>query len=299
MLKKFLALAVTVALSGCLEHSPKIHPCVDAGNAYRLAGRLVEFGQRIAGSEENARQAKFIANTAKAYGATVKINEFSQQTIRGRIKFTNIEAELTGTSKDFIVIGSHFDLKNLPGIKFDGANDGASSTGLLLEMIRAVKSSGQQLPLSLRFVFFDGEECISNYDVNDGLYGSKHYVAELAAHDELKHCRAALVLDMVGDMNLNITVPVNSDENLIAKLFKAANDLGYASNIERYQQTIIDDHEPFLKAGIPAINIIDFDFGPANSYWHTSEDRMENISASSLETIGNIVLKMIWDGFFQ
>ncbi|MFA7230609.1 MAG: M28 family peptidase [Victivallaceae bacterium] len=299
MLKKILLLIVTVALSGCLKHAPKTSPCVNADNAYRLTSRLVDFGQRIAGSEENTKQAEFIANTAKSYGATVKITDFSQQTIRGRITFTNIEAELPGVSKDFIVIGSHFDLKNLPGIKFDGANDGASSTGLLLEMIRAVKSSGQTLPLSLRFVFFDGEECISNYDANDGLYGSKHYVAELATRDELKYCRAALILDMIGDSNLNITIPVNSDEHLIAELFKAANNLGYAKNIERHQQTIIDDHEPFTKANIPAIDIIDFDFGPANSYWHTSEDRMANISASSLEIVGNIVLKMIWDGFFQ
>ena len=134
-------------------------PDFDEQNALRLLIKLVSFGPRSSGTAANLRQAEFIAATAEKYGAVTTRGKFKCMTEEGLLQFVNIEAVIPGRRKDFVIIGSHFDTKKLPAcVKFEGANDGASSTALLLELIRTIKNSGIQSEYTLKFVFFDGEE---------------------------------------------------------------------------------------------------------------------------------------------
>ena len=186
-----------------------IVPEFDEQNAMRLLTKLVAFGPRSAGTAANLRQAEFIAESARKYGALTKSIRFKQRTTEGLLDFVNIEAVIPGRCKEFIIIGSHFDTKKMPGgIKFEGANDGASSTALLLELIKTIKNSGAKLEYTLKFVFFDGEECFNEYGNNDGLFGSKHYANQMKEQNLLSQCRALILLDMVGDKDLNITLPL-------------------------------------------------------------------------------------------
>ncbi|MDD5598650.1 MAG: M28 family metallopeptidase [Victivallaceae bacterium] len=270
-------------------------PVFDERNAWRLTGELVAFGPRSSGSDANLKQAEFIAKTAESYGALISRQEFRRTTPAGPIRFVNVEAVIPGKRSDFIIVGSHFDTKKLPpGIKFEGANDGASSTAVLLELIRAVKHSGVKPEYTLKFVFFDGEECFNEYTDNDGLFGSRYYARQLSLRNEVRQCRAVIILDMVGDRDLNITLPLNSDKQLCGLLFEAAAEAGHRKYFDYFSGELLDDHIPFKKLGIPVMDIIDFEFGPGNSFWHTSEDRLSNMSAESLKIVGQTVLRLVF-----
>ena len=290
-----LSLSLTLLLSaGCSKKEIKV-PDFDQHNAMMLLKKLVAFGPRSSGTAANLKQAEFIAATAEKYGADVVRQKFEQQTELGKLKFFNVEATIQGQRDDFVIIGSHFDTKKLsPDIKFEGANDGASSTATLLEMIRTIKKSGEKPEYTLKFVFFDGEECISDYTPNDGLFGSKYYARQLKKQKLVKECRAVIILDMIGDKDLKITLPADSNEDLRKMLLTAAKSIGNEKFFSDFHSPILDDHTPFKRLGIPAIDIIDFEFGPGNSFWHTSEDNIQNISANSLKIVGQTVLNMLF-----
>ena len=276
-----------------------IVPKFDEQNSMRLLTKLVSFGPRSAGTAANLRQAEFIAETARGYGAITNSIKFKQATTEGLFNFVNIEVVIPGRRKEFIIIGSHFDTKKMPvGIKFEGANDGASSTAILLEMIRTIKASEAKPEYTLKFVFFDGEECFNEYGSNDGLFGSKHYAKQMKGKNLLSQCRALILLDMVGDRDLNITLPLDSDKELSEMLFKAAARTDNSKYFDYLPTSLIDDHVPFKKMGIPVIDIIDFNFGPANSFWHSSEDNIKNISSKSLKIIGETTLNLLFLGNF-
>jgi glutaminyl-peptide cyclotransferase len=275
-------------------------PEFDGLNAMVLLKELVSFGPRSSGTEANRRQAEFIADTARKYGAEVLTQEFEQLTVKGKLRFTNVEAVLRGNKSDFIIIGSHFDSKEMPpGIEFQAANDGASSTAVLLEMIKAVTASKETPEYTLKFVFFDGEECINKYGPNDGLFGSRYYAEKMKAERLVEKCRAVIVLDMVGDKELGITLPKNSDSGLLKQLLAAADKMGNSEYFGVFHSDILDDHVPFMDMGIPAIDIIDFDFGPGNSFWHTSEDNIGNVSSKSLGIVGQTTLNLLFNGDFS
>jgi len=271
----------------------------DEQNAMSLLAKLVSFGPRSAGSAANLRQADFIADTVRKYGAQTRRIKFKRLTTQGLLDLVNIEAVIPGSRQDFIIIGSHFDTKKMPeGIKFEGANDGASSTAVLLEMIRAIKKSGVRPEYTLKFVFFDGEECFNEYGRNDGLLGSRHYADELKMQNLISKCRAVIILDMVGDKDLSVTLPADSDKRLSEMLLKAAAETGNRQYFDYLPSKLLDDHTPFKEMGIPVIDIIDFKFGPGNSFWHSSEDNIKNISAKSLKIIGQSTLNMLFRGDF-
>ncbi len=283
----------------CCAPEKTVVPEFDEQNAMHLLKRLVAFGPRSTGTAANLRQAEFIADTARKYGAETRSIKFKLLTTEGNLDLVNIEVVIPGQREDFIIIGSHFDTKKMPkGIKFEGANDGASSTAALLEMIRTISQAGARPEYTLKFVFFDGEECFNEYGNNDGLFGSKHYAKQLQAHNLVSKCRAVIVLDMVGDKDLNITLPVDSDERLSEMLLKAAARTGNSQYFGYLPSKLLDDHTPFKEMGIPAIDIIDFKFGPGNSFWHSSEDNIENISAKSLKIIGQTTLNLLFRGEF-
>jgi glutaminyl-peptide cyclotransferase len=293
-IKIFCLLVFFNLFSGCSQQEPA--PQTDSGNAMKLVDSLVAFGQRYAGSQANKRQAEFIVKTLHDYGCVPKVQVFTKSTVIGKVTFRNIEAVITGKEERFVIIGSHYDTKMLDKkTRFEGANDGASSTALLLEMIRSIKLSGKIPPVTIKFVFFDGEECFNEYSDTEGLYGSRFYAENLRMQGEIERCSAVIILDMIGDKDLNIAIPSDSDTKLASSLFAAAERLGFRSKFDYYKSPILDDHVPFQKLGIPSIDIIDFEFGPGNCYWHTSEDNRTNISEKSMKIVGDTVLEMVWN----
>jgi len=270
-------------------------PQVDPITAYRYTLEIANAGERPSGSPVLAQQADFIAATAKQFGATTRINDFEDDTPLGKMRFRNVIAEVPGrNTSQFVLIGCHYDTKKMfSHIHFVGANDGASGVGALLAMIKA--AAKKKPPLTLRFVFFDGEESLYEYDHGDGLFGSRHDAAALEKSGELKQCRAMILLDMIGDRDLDITLPQGTDPDLAQRCFAAASKLGMtAKQVKWFKDDITDDHTPFKERGIPTIDLIDFDYGPNNSWWHTSEDTIDKIAPESLAAAADLGLAIAY-----
>jgi glutaminyl-peptide cyclotransferase len=166
---------------------------------------------------------------------------------------------------------------------------------LLLELARLC-ATGPTLDPDILFAFFDGEECLVNYGPNDGLHGSRRLAGRLKAAGTVRNTRAFILLDMVGDQKLTITVPRNSSPPLVAAAFAAAAVGGARNRFRLAPGGVLDDHVPFLEIGIPAIDIIDFEYGAAargNEYWHTPQDTLDKLSAESLAIVGRVVVQMV------
>lgn len=272
----------------------------DAARAFEYVRRQVEFGARPAGSKELAQTREFIVGEMRAANLKVSLDEFTAQTPVGERRMANITAELAGESADFIIISSHYDTKLFKDQKFVGANDGASSTAVVMELARTLAASGKKPRFTYRFVFFDGEEAFcSGWDecrrpagagkpeMIDNTYGSRRYVAQLIQNNEVKQARAMILLDLVGYSNLVFAREVVSTPWLTDTIWTAARELGHGKVFVEAQQTVDDDHTPFIRANIDAVDIIQLDSYP---HWHTAQDTLDKISARSLQTVGDVVL---------
>ena len=293
ILRNIIVLPFLLCLCGCPEQSPFLHP--DGDYAYRKACELSQIVPRHSGSEGAKRAAELIARTAGGLpGFRVSTDLFEERTPEGMVTFRNVSAVLPGKSRDFIVIGAHYDAKKMASVPdFQGANDGGSGVGALLAVMKALSDSGTKPPMELRFVFFDGEEAQIFYTDYDGLHGSRRYVSELRRNGELGQCRAMLLLDMVGDHDLKLRLPPDTDPILQNKIVRSAHELGYDAHLLLNGPQMLDDHTPFMRAGIPAADLIDFEYGPRNLYWHTAGDTIDKLSAKSLGISAAIALKTI------
>jgi hypothetical protein len=278
------------------QASTPVRLMIDGERAFEHVRKQVEIGPRPAGSAELARARDYITSELKSYGLNVTLDEFTAKTPVGDRKMVNVTAELPSESSDVIIMSSHYDTKPFKEFRFVGANDGGSSTGTLLEMARALASSGQKPRLTYWFVFFDGEEAFckewedcKNPDGPDNTYGSRHYVKQLKEKNELKRVRAMILLDMMGYKNLRL----GRDEEmstrwLIDEVWQTASKLGYGAQfVDELEGVGGDDHEPFLKEGIESLDIIQLS---SYEYWHEPEDTLDKISPQSLKTVGDVVL---------
>jgi glutaminyl-peptide cyclotransferase len=283
-------LALLLSACGNEAGSP---PAPDAETAIAFAQGFVRRAPASAGTPEAAEMAKWIVSEAeKNPAARVSVMEFSDMTPAGPKVFRNVVAEIPGKKKDFVIVGAHYDTKHFDSFAFIGANDGASGVAALLSMIRAL--DGVVPPLGLRFIFFDGEEALFRYSSGDGLHGSRHAAEVWAADRSLERCRAMILLDMVGDRELCLTLPADTPPELRRLAGESAEAAGKASCISDYPHEMIDDHVPFRDRGVPAIDLIDFQYGPGNSFWHTPQDTLENISGESIAAAARIAMTMIW-----
>lgn len=256
---------------------------------------LVEVGPRDAGTPGAATAAEHLAARLREAGVETDLDTFTEDTSLGTTTFHNVIGTVPGSGPDIVIVGSHFDTKSGMPDGFEGANDSASSSGALVELARVVSAHAEEtpLPFEVRFAFFDGEECRVAYGPRDGFHGSRRCARRLVESGEASRVKGVLVLDMIGDRDLNLTLPRNADPQLLATVFAAARDEGMRSSVALAPFAIGDDHVPFLEEGIPAVDIIDFEFGSApglNDYWHTGEDTMDKISAESLESVGRLTL---------
>jgi glutaminyl-peptide cyclotransferase len=292
---------LVILLSSCRKDvvvSPPVllDPSAVSGERAMVEVRgLVELGPRDSGTEGVERAAAYIAGKLDDAGLIAEIDEFVSETPNGSTTFHNITTTIDGESDAMVILLSHYDTKSGISDKFVGANDSGSSTGLLIEMMRALKSS-KSCPLTVMGAFVDGEECMVEYGANDGLYGSRRLASKLSESGLASKVKAVIVLDMMGDRDLTITVPRNSSRELVKQAFKAAADEGIREKFILGKGGITDDHVPFLKKGMKAIDLIDFQYGSApglNDYWHTEQDTVDKLSADSLQAVGRVAIRMI------
>ncbi|HVG17764.1 MAG TPA: M28 family peptidase [Blastocatellia bacterium] len=268
----------------------------DAARAYEHVRRMVEIGPRPAGSEGIKKAQEYIIKELKSYGLKVTEDNFVATTPRGPVAMKNIIAELTGEKPGALLIAGHYDTKLQEG--FVGANDGGSSTAAVLEMARALAKSGPEY--TLWFVLFDGEEAVVEWGAMNGMdntYGSRHMVSKLKADGALDRVKAMILVDMIGDKNLNLKREGESTEWLVNLMWATARKAGHDANYMLEEQYISDDHIPFKGAGIPVIDFIDFDYGPDHSYWHTSQDTLDKISGESMKAVGDVIIAALPDLF--
>jgi Zn-dependent M28 family amino/carboxypeptidase len=253
--------------------------------------RATGFGERPPGSEALQRLRTWINAQLSPLGCQVIPDSFSAETPDGKREMTNIIFKFPGTSGKAVVISGHYDTLYKPMLHFVGANDAGSSTGFLVEMARVL--SRTKHPDDIYIVFFDGEEAIRQWTETDSLYGSRHLTAKWGADGTLARIKALINVDMIGDASLGILNDENSSQSLRTMMWQAADKLGDAQYFLHERAGIDDDHIPFVQAGVNALDIIDFNYGPQNSYWHTAADTMDKLSAHSLQVVGDVVLEMI------
>ena len=280
---------ICLALTGC-KKSP-----FDGAKALAETEELVKISPRDAGGGGARRASVLLESKLKAIGLKTTIDTFSEETPNGKMFFNNVLGRLPGKTNRLIILASHFDTKSGISKDFQGANDSGSSSGVLLELARVLKERG---PFETEFMiaFLDGEECRKEYGPHDGLHGSRQLAQQIYEAGGAKLVEAVIVLDMIGDKNLNISVPRNSSRELVKELFYAAHELGVRPQFGLGPGSILDDHVPFQIAGMPVVDVIDFDYGSApglNDYWHTTNDTLDKLSVKSMQTVGDVVLKMV------
>lgn len=268
----------------------------DARLAFSAAAELVrECSPRDAGTPAGRRAAELIRRQLDRQGVKAELDSFQARSCGELRSYANVVAEFPGsrTNAPWVVLMSHFDTK--PGIKgFQGANDGASTSGLLVALAGALRRRGP-LQENVCLAWTDAEECRWVYAPDDGFQGSMQLVKRF--REQRREVKAAICLDMLGDRDLDIIVPANGTPDLRALAVRAAAKAGYPNRLKLDDEVVVgDDHAAFLEAGFPAIDLIDFDYGSApgeNDYWHTPNDTLERISSSSLFIAGKIVAEMM------
>jgi glutaminyl-peptide cyclotransferase len=281
------------------DNSPP--PVIDGDRAMQYVKDIVKFGPRPLGSANHKKVEEYIASHLK--GDQVEDDTFTADTPAGKFPVHNIVAKFPGTKDGIILIASHYDtnypLRNAPYI---GANDGASSSGLLLELANHLR--GKQLDgYSVWLVWDDAEEAMkpdgSGGQPNempfdqDSLYGITHLAEKWQADGTLKKVKTFILTDMIGDADLNIEKDTNSTPWLQDVVYEAAKRLGFQSHFFARQMEVGDDHLPFVKRGVPSVDLIDFQYGYNNVFWHTTQDTLDKLSPESLKIVGGVVLETV------
>lgn len=252
----------------------------DGQRAYADVQTQVSFGARIPGSEGHAKVQEWMREELESAGWQVEVQE--SEALGHPIR--NIVAKRGGESPQ-VILGAHYDTRmfadNDPdpanhSLPVPGANDGASGVAVLLELARVLPED--TVPVWL--VFFDAEDN-GRIPGWDWILGSREFVRNNPLQPQ-----AVVIVDMIGDADLNIYKERNSNPALTEEIWAVANSLGYGNVfIPEYKFSMLDDHTPFLEAGIPAVDIIDFDY----PHWHTVQDTPDKVSAESLQAVGETV----------
>jgi len=266
-------------------------PDFDAGRAWRHLEALVAIGPRQSGTPGAEQAREYIAGELRAAGLEPVREAFTADTPVGPLAMANLYADLPAAGSaaaPLVILCSHYDTKRFD-FEFVGANDGASSTGVLLELARAL--AGRANPVRYRILFLDGEESVrEKWRDPDNRYGSRHHARGLVERGEVPQVGACVLLDMIGDRDLQLTSEQYSDPKLLAAFFDAARGLGVSACIDGPREPVKDDHLSFMAVGIRSVDLIDIDYGPNNDYWHSPEDTIDKVSRESLDHIGRIVL---------
>lgn len=257
--------------------------------------KQIDFGPRPPDTPQLAKTRAYITNELKSYGLNVYLDEFKAATPNGEKKMANIVAEIPGETKTIILITSHYDTKYFKDMQFLGANDPASSVATLLEIGRVLGSQKEKPKVTYRLVFFDGEEAFcegwdqcGSEDHPDNTYGSRHYLSQLTARNEVENTGAMILLDMMGYKNLELGRDPSSIRWLQDIIWRTGRELGYGKVfVDREEGVGGDDHEAFIHAGVDAVDVIQLSSYP---YWHKADDTVDKVSAQSMKIVGDTVL---------
>jgi glutaminyl-peptide cyclotransferase len=265
-------------------------PRINANRAMQYVKEIVAIGSRPAGSPGHLKVEQYIQSKLK--GDEVEVDAFTATTAVGKFPIHNIIAKFPGKKDGIIVIASHYDTNYPLPKEFVGANDGGSTSGLLLELANQFR--GKPLDgYSVWLLWTDGEEAFVKWTATDSLYGTRHLAEKWQQDGTAKKIKAFILLDMIGDADLDIQRDTNSTVWLSNLVYQAASTLGYQSHFFQQSIAIEDDHLPFARIGVPVVDIIDIDYGYANAYHHTTQDTLDKLSPQSLAISGDVVLETI------
>ena len=280
--------------AGMLLFAPLAAPAQQRFNGAKALGYAREFvaiGPRWPTSQGHLKAEGFLRSQFKH--DQLEEDTFTANTPIGAVPMRNFIVRFPGKKNGVIVLATHYETNYpLRNINFVGANDGASTTGLLLaigDQLRGKTLDGY----SVWLVFFDGEEAIQSWSDSDSTYGSRHLAAKWGRDGTLGRIKAFILADMIGDKDLNIQRETQSTDWLVALVRQAAKKFGYDHYFFQTEKAVEDDHLAFVRRGVPSIDVIDLDYGPNNSYHHTAQDTMDKISARSLTIDGDVFLETI------
>ncbi len=294
-MRRFLvAAALGLLIAGCGED--EVSPAPERFNATRAFADVeaqVAFGPRPAGSDANRRQAEFLARALRRAGA---------REVRVQRPHRNVIGTIPGSAPGVVVVGAHHDTKDDVAPGFEGANDGASGVAVVLELARVLAAEAPLDGSSIRLALFDAEEARGDSEFAiDGARGSRQYVEYAGAgglhgSPELDEIEAMVLFDLVGDCDLQLPRESYSDPGLYSEFEAAAREASGSDSTAPFggeASGVLDDHTPFLQAGVPAVDVIDFTFGPGEppgAYWHTPEDTLDKVCPESLDAVGEAAL---------
>lgn len=267
-------------------------PAFNANRAMQYVKEVVALGPRPIGSENHRKVENYILAHLK--GDNVEQDAFEVHPTEGIFPVRNIIAKFPGTRDGIIVIASHYDTNwPLRNTSYIGANDGASSSALLLEIANQLR--GKKLDgYSIWLLWDDAEESMKlPWDDPESLYGVRHLAEKWQNDGTLKKIKAFILEDMIGDADLNIEHDSYSTPWLEDLVGKAATRVGYQSHFFGREISIDDDHLPFIKRGVPAVDLIDLNYGYNNVFHHTTDDTVDKLSPKSLEIVGTVTLETV------
>jgi Zn-dependent M28 family amino/carboxypeptidase len=273
------------------DNSPLAH--FDGAGAMQYTKQVVAFGPRPIGSPAHSALENYMRTQLK--GTSLEEDAFTAATPVGSKPVRNLIAKFPGTKDGVIVVCGHYDtLYDRPD--FVGANDGGSSTGLLLQLAKQLRGqlkNGKLEGYSVWLAFLDGEEAIRQWSSTDSLYGSRHLAEKWQADGTLRQIKGLLLVDMIGDSDLEILRDNSSTPWLEDAVYQAATRFGYQSHFFKMETSMDDDHMPFVQRGVPSVDLIDFNYGYNNAFWHTKDDTLDKLSPESLAITGGVVMQTI------
>jgi Zn-dependent M28 family amino/carboxypeptidase len=296
MLVQLGLIAASVVASVSPAASVSLHDAFNSPQAYAYTAEVAGVGERWPGSPGHKKTEGLIHQVLQRDGAQIETDDFMATTPRGPIAVHNIIGKFNVSAnpkQDIFVLAGHYDTLFKPG--FIGANDGASSTAILLAFADAL--AHQKTRMQIWLVWTDLEEAIHSFEGHDGLYGSRHLAERLAANGMISRIRGLFLLDMIGDKDLNVARETGSSGWLQNFIARAANQLGYSRYFFQYETNIIDDHNSFIQVGIPAVDVVDAEYGrmgvrfdAMGEFHHSNTDTMDKVSQHSLEVVGRTIL---------
>src|SRR5712671_7769987 len=259
----------------------------DGKRAFAHVAKQVSFGPRPSGSPAIAHLQDYLQSELKSYGCNVETDAFGADTPVGRLSMKNILVKIPGEKPGVILLGTHYDTLLMDN--FVGADDGGSSTALMLELARLL--CPQKGKYAVWIAFFDGEEAMKHWSDTDSRYGSRQMAARLSISGDIKKIKAFLLADIVGGRQARFPRESSSTPALVDLFWETAARLGYSALFVNDSSSAEDDHDSFLKRGVPSVDVIG-DF-VNNGYWHTPQDALDKISPKTLAIVGHVFLESV------
>ncbi len=284
------SLATGIACSAVTQEKESISH-IDSKRAFEYAREVTALGPRYVGSDNHKKLERYIVDHLK--GDQVEDDAFTANTVEGKFPMRNIIAKFPGSKDGIIVLLGHYDtVYPLRNSGFVGANDGGSSTGILLEYANQFRGKKRQ-GYSIWLVWTDGEEAMRHWSDTDSVYGARHLAEKWEKDGTLKKIKALMVMDMIADADLDIARNTKGAAWLLDLIYNAAQREGYQSHFFTQQGAIEDDHVPFFDRGVPCADIIDLDYGYNNVFWHSPQDTMDKLSPKSMQIVGDTIMESI------